>query len=139
MWPAVDLENGRIESDYSFHIKQPLETEDIEIKEIIMLFGDYDSLSYSHNDVAWAVSYSIDFGHHIILFSKVTNLEYDIPMNWSLIFSSNPNGKNSEFVSSETLTKMFHNLLHDIRDKEEREKLLGSQEPLFSEYNLFTD
>lgn len=122
MFPIVDLTEGRIMNDCLFRIKQQPETEDTEIQEIIMVYGDYDSLSYSHDDVALAVSYCTDFGTHCILFSKVPNLKYDVPLNWNQIFSSNSDRKNSTFVSSEVLLKIFHNLLHDIRAKEARDK-----------------
>lgn len=87
MWPEISLSKRSIDN-MGYRVCQ-LPEEDATIKEIVMIFDDYASISYDKDNVACALEYDTDFGLHTILFSKTDHLQYQDRMYWICIYSSN--------------------------------------------------
>lgn len=68
MWSEINLEKRYLEN-WDYRVWQLPEKHAI-IKEIIMIYADYKSVSYDKDKVACALEYDTEFGLHIILFAK---------------------------------------------------------------------
>lgn len=93
MWPDVDLKKREI-SGFILNLRYINTAEwkkpDIVIKEIIMIFANYNNITFSHSDIVCALDYNTDFGWHTILFSKVPRSDFKFKgVNWLNIYSSN--------------------------------------------------
>ena len=87
MWPNISLKKRELE-DWDYRVRQ-LPEEDAIIKEIVMIYNDFECISYDHQDVACALEYDTEFGLHTILFSKKDHLNYEHGMDWIAVYSSN--------------------------------------------------
>ena len=60
------------------------------IKEIVMIYANFEDISYDKDKIACALEYDTEFGLHTILFAKEDHLQYENHGNdWIAVYSSN--------------------------------------------------
>ena len=122
MWPEINLKKRYLEN-WGYRVRQ-LPEKDAIIKEIIMIYADYESVSYDKNKVACVLEYDTEFGLHTILFAKEDHLPYENHgIDWIAVYTSNyitgDHVKDGERFSIpiEVLTDIYRNTLQYIPKK----------------------
>ena len=128
MWPNIDAKNKEIVIGGGFALRElnaNLE-QPICIKEIVMIYADFEQVSYDKTEVPMAVSYDTEYGEHVILFSTVQNLQYhNEGIDWTATYSSDPKNHrrhpdDGAYLPEEILTSMFRNMeTYEIPDVSE--------------------
>ena len=119
MWPNISLKKRELEN-MGYRICQ-LPEENAIIKEIVMIYANFEDISYDKDKIACALEYDTEFGLHTILFAKEDHLQYENHGNdWIAVYSSNyVPGDNVEdgirgSIPIEVLTDIYRNTLKYI-------------------------
>lgn len=138
MWPCINVTEGTIENlgfTARYFDQEECSSPNICIKEIVMIYSDYNHISFDKCDVPLVVEYDTEFGLHVILFSKVKNLQYvNEGIAWIATYTSDTMWHtcsrleaskvmdDGKYVKEEQLTLMFKNMLEILKKESEFER-----------------